>query len=311
MGQSKSGIFNLSFTGQAVKLQIHLVQHSEARSTNGMAEAFQAAVDLAGYIAVMVEYPVHHIAPGPAALGDMQIFHGNQFRDGKAVVHLHHADLFLWICDPCLLVCFRTALAGCYEMVSVPIVVAHFLTAAERQLQALDGDDIFFAQLLGQLRRGNDGAGGTVADTATVKKSERMGNNGRSHDLILRNRLAQMRFGIQDPIGMAFGGYMCHSPFQIPIRNFVFGTIRACKLGKGAGRRHVRKPLPGQAARIGACKTGQTAVTGILEFLHSQSQGKIVGAGSHGITCAAKSLGAGSAEVFNPGGGNIGKPKGH
>ena len=99
-----------------------------------MAETFQTAVDLTGDLAVTVENPVHHIAPGPPPFGNVQIFHGNQLRYGKAVVHLHHADLFLWMGDPRFLVSFGAALAGSNEMVTVPIVIAHFLTTAERQL---------------------------------------------------------------------------------------------------------------------------------------------------------------------------------
>ncbi len=110
---------------------------------------------------------------------------------------------------------------------------------------------------------------------------------------------------------MAFGGYMRHGPLQVMIRNFIFGGIGTGKLGEGAGGRHVRKPLPGQAARIGARKTGQAAVAGVLEFFHTQSQGDIIGTGSHRVTGPAKGFGSGGTKVFNAGYRNIGKPQRH
>ena len=132
-----------------MKLQVHLIQHSQARSPNGMAETFQTAVDLTGDLAVTIEDPIHHIAPGPTPFGKVQIHKGNQLRDGKTVVNLHHTDLFFGIADTRFLICFGDALAGRNEMVTVPIVIAHFLTAAQRQLQTFDGDDVSFAQLFG------------------------------------------------------------------------------------------------------------------------------------------------------------------
>ena len=138
-----------------------------------------------------------------------------------------------------------------------------------------------------------------------------MGNDGSGHDLVLGNRLAQMCFGVQGAVGMAFGGYMRHGPLQVLICNFIFGGIGTGKLGEGAGSRHVRKPLPGQAARIGSGKTGQAAVTGVFELFHTQGQGDIVGPGGHRVTGPAKRLGPGGTIIFNTGYRNIGKPKGH
>lgn len=51
----------LSFSGSAIHLQVHLVDHSQARGADGMSKAFQAAIDLAGHFAVGIIKTVHDV----------------------------------------------------------------------------------------------------------------------------------------------------------------------------------------------------------------------------------------------------------
>src|SRR5579862_8052506 len=55
------GRFELARAGAALKLQVHLVEHAQARGADGMTEAFQAAVDLARQLAVGVVEAVHDV----------------------------------------------------------------------------------------------------------------------------------------------------------------------------------------------------------------------------------------------------------
>ena len=62
MGQSELGIFKLPFPGPAVELEIHLVNHPEAGSADGTAEALQPAVHLAGNTApVKIVESIHNV----------------------------------------------------------------------------------------------------------------------------------------------------------------------------------------------------------------------------------------------------------
>ena len=64
VGQTDGGIVELTSTGTTVDLQVHLVEHTQTRRPDRMAEALEAAVDLAGYIAFGIEYT----APGEGTL---------------------------------------------------------------------------------------------------------------------------------------------------------------------------------------------------------------------------------------------------
>ncbi len=81
-------------------------------------------------------------------------------------------------------------------MIAVPVVVAHLRTAAQCQLNGFYTDEIFFAQLSGDFRCGNNGAGRPVAYPAAVEKPQGMGDNRGRHDLVLVDGLAQMGFGV-------------------------------------------------------------------------------------------------------------------
>ncbi|MCY1364675.1 hypothetical protein D9M69_514900 [compost metagenome] len=50
----------------------------------------------------------------------------------------------------------------------------------------------------------------------------------------------------------------------------------------------------------------QAAVARVLEFLHTQRQSDVTGAGGYRVDCRADRLGAAGAEVFDPGDAYIG-----
>jgi hypothetical protein len=73
----------------------------------------------------------------PAALGDVEVLHGHQLGDRKAVVDLHHADLLPGIGDAGLLVGHRAAFGRRDQVIAVPLVEAHLFAAAQGELQRL------------------------------------------------------------------------------------------------------------------------------------------------------------------------------
>src|SRR5436190_17116350 len=78
VGHADARVFELAGAGAALELQVHLVEHAQARGADRMAEALQAAVDLAGDLAVGVVEAVEHVLPALAGLGDVPVFHGQQ-----------------------------------------------------------------------------------------------------------------------------------------------------------------------------------------------------------------------------------------
>src|SRR3546814_1885842 len=88
---------------------LHFVEHANAARTDGMAKALQAAVDLAGQLAIGVVEAVQYVADRAAFRRDEQILGCDEFGDGEAVVHLQHADLFARIAHTGL---FISALGG-------------------------------------------------------------------------------------------------------------------------------------------------------------------------------------------------------
>src|SRR5215475_45244 len=67
----------LALAGAALHLQIALVEHAQARGADGMAEAFEAAIDLARHLAVGIVEAVQDVLPALALAGDVQVFHGD------------------------------------------------------------------------------------------------------------------------------------------------------------------------------------------------------------------------------------------
>src|SRR5215472_10656257 len=72
--------------GASLHLQIDLVDHAQARCADGMAEAFEPAIDLAWHLAVGVVEAVEHVFDGAAFGRDIEILHGDQLGDGEAVM---------------------------------------------------------------------------------------------------------------------------------------------------------------------------------------------------------------------------------
>src|SRR6188474_3036729 len=63
VGHADARVLELAGAGAALELQVHLVEHAQARRADRMAEALQAAVDLAGDLAVGVVEAVEDIFP--------------------------------------------------------------------------------------------------------------------------------------------------------------------------------------------------------------------------------------------------------
>src|SRR5215510_5678939 len=63
----------LALAGAALHLEIKLVEHAEARGADGMAEAFEAAIDLAGKRAAGIEDAVHDVADRAALRREAEI----------------------------------------------------------------------------------------------------------------------------------------------------------------------------------------------------------------------------------------------
>src|SRR5262245_13522741 len=65
---------SLSRARAAEQLKVILVDHPDAGCADRMAEAFEAAVDLAGHLSVGVEEAVEHVLPALPRFGDMEVF---------------------------------------------------------------------------------------------------------------------------------------------------------------------------------------------------------------------------------------------
>src|SRR5690242_4590731 len=104
VGHADLRVLELARAGPALELQVHLVEHAQARGTDRMAEALEAAVDLAGDLAVGIVEAVEHVLPALAGLRDVQVFHGHELGDREAVVHLEHRDFLARILDAGFLV---------------------------------------------------------------------------------------------------------------------------------------------------------------------------------------------------------------
>ena len=91
-------VLALALAGAALHLQVHLVDHAQARGADRMAEALQAAVDLARHLAVGIVEAVEHVLDGAALGRDVQVLHGDELGHREAVVHLDQADLLARAC---------------------------------------------------------------------------------------------------------------------------------------------------------------------------------------------------------------------
>src|SRR5450756_1749313 len=143
-----------------------------------MAEALEAPVGLARYLAVQVIETVQHVIGTLAGLGYVQVLHRGQLGYGEAVVHLHHADLPARVLDARLLVGHARGLPRGKHPRAVPVRVERLLTGADRYLQRFHLYLVIVRlYLLHYLWRGYDGAGGPVAHPAAVKEPQRVGDH--------------------------------------------------------------------------------------------------------------------------------------
>ena len=134
MGQPEARIVQLALAGPALQLQIQLVEHAQPRGADGMAETLEAAVDLARDLTCGIEIAVQHRLPCFTFISQTQIFHGHQFRNAEAVMHLGGADFPAWILDAGLLIGPLGGDAGGFEMGAVPVVEGGLLAVGHTQL---------------------------------------------------------------------------------------------------------------------------------------------------------------------------------
>ena len=100
------------------------------------------------------------------------------------------------------------------------------------QLQGLDRDKVPFAQATGNIRCGHDRAGRTVADAATVKKPEWLGDHRCIHHPVFIDFVTQVGFGVARTVVVAFDRDVGHGLFQVFRRHPVFCGVSRCQLGK-------------------------------------------------------------------------------
>ena len=99
MGEADGGAVagaaaELPVAGAPEQLQIDLVGHAQARSADGVAEAFETAVDLARNRAVAIVAAVEHVMRCASGIGEAEILHQHEFGNRKTVVHFDEVDLF-------------------------------------------------------------------------------------------------------------------------------------------------------------------------------------------------------------------------
>ena len=61
MRQAKFRVIKLALVCPAMQLKIHFIEHPQARCADGMAEAFKAAVNLAGDFTIAIIKSVHTV----------------------------------------------------------------------------------------------------------------------------------------------------------------------------------------------------------------------------------------------------------
>jgi hypothetical protein len=135
----------------AEQLQIVLVDHPDAGSADRMAEALEAAVDLAGQGAVSIEEAVEHVFPAFAGFGDVQVLHGDHLSHREAIVHFEQTDLLARVGDARFLIGARGRDTGGIKVAAGPSRSLRLPAVRNRQLQRLHGDDVLLAQGTGNL----------------------------------------------------------------------------------------------------------------------------------------------------------------
>ena len=261
-----------------------------------MAEALEAAVDLAGDRAIGVVEAVEHVLPALAGLGDVQVLHGHEFGDGETVMDLEHRHFVARTLDPGLFVGFLRRDARGVEVAAVPRIVARLRAVRDGELQRLDADDVLLAERLGDLGRRDDGRGRTVRHAAAVEQAERRGDHRRVEDGFHLDGLLQMGLRILGAVLVALPRDVADRLLEVLARDAVRGHVGGGELGEVARRRAARVPQDLQRAATAA---RQAAVAGVLELLDADGQREIGRARGDGIAGAAEGLGARSAHVLD------------
>ena len=226
------------------KLQIDFICHAQACRTDRMAEAFQAAVDLAGYRAIPIIAAVAYVVGCTTFVRQSQIFHQHKLGDRKAIVHFDQVDGASRIFDARLGVGPRprrseSSVCGFpfHEAwpISTPLLGASCRALTETRSRR--------PRLRAIFGRCHDGAGRAVADTAAVEHAERIGDGGRIENLLFGDPVAQMRLRIACGILVALYGYVRHGALQFVHRVFValgVGTGQLCERARCGARRQIQ-----------------------------------------------------------------------
>ena len=180
-----------------------------------MTETFQATIDLTGIAAVGVEGAVEHRSHGLTLFRELQVFHGHQLGNRETVMDFTHGDLGLGIFHPGLIVGALCRDTGGLEVGAVPALMAGFDAVGYRNLQCLDGNQVVLAQAPGDLRCGNDGAGGAVAHTTAIEQPDGLCYIGRIQHLFLGDFTAQVGLRILDAIGVALDRDVGHGALEV------------------------------------------------------------------------------------------------
>ena len=261
-----------------------------------MAEALEAAVDLAGDLAVGVVEAVEHVLPALAGLGDVQVLHGHQLGDREAVVHLEHRDLVARVLDAGLFIGLLRGDAGGVEVAAVPRIVARLRAVRDRELQCLDRHDVVLAHRLGDLGRRHDGRGRTVRHAAAVEQAERRGDHRGFQDGLHLDGLLEMRLGVLGAVLVALPRDMGDRLLEVVTTHAVRRHVGGGELGEVARRRAVGVP---QLLQRRTAAARQAAVTGVLQLLDTQRQGEVGRARGDGVAGAAEGLGPRRAHVLD------------
>ncbi|CFO04561.1 Uncharacterised protein [Bordetella pertussis] len=273
-----------------------------------MAEAFPAAVYLAGQRPVGIEAAVEHAAPGRAGLGQADVLQRHQFGDREAVVQFGQAELRARIVDARFGVRLARRHAGGVHVRAVPVRLLQLPAVGRGQLDGLDQDQRAAVQAAGDLGGGDDGAGGAVRHRTAIEQSDGVGHQRRAGGLFAADGLAQVRLGIVQGVGMAFHRGMGHGRLEVLPGHAVAGLVGTGQLREVA-RVAVRGQVHGrQRAARGQRQTGEA---GVFQLFHPERQRDVRGAGGDRVDGAAKRFGAAGAEVLHARHADVGQAQGH
>jgi hypothetical protein len=114
------------------------------------------------------------------------------------------------------------------------------------------------------LGRGDDGAGRTVTDSAAVVQAQRRGDGHGLQHVVVGDRIAQVRLGVQRGVGVALDRDVRHRALEILLVGTVLGAVGGSELRERSRRRQIR---PEQVVQRTAAALRQAAVAGVLQLL--------------------------------------------